>query len=177
MPYLRYLFSGFSVQFFKTFPPPRLFRLAVSMDLYSSLLIFLLRCPIAHIMSFSFALEFTSCVFCYNSYFSAEILYLLTQWSFFLYVLVCVCQLLSCVWLFVIPWLGFSAHGILQEMILQWVAIPFSRVSSHPRDWTWVFCIAGRFFTIWALKLFTLLFKVLLSSVNYQVLGHLWICF
>ena len=72
---------------------------------------------------------------------------------------------------------GSSAHGILQAVILEWVAIPFSRVSSHPRDWTWVFCIAGRFFTIWALKLFTLPFKVLLSSVNYQVLSHLWICF
>lgn len=65
--------------FLKSSLPPHLFRLAVSLDLYSSLLIFLLRCPIAHIMSFSFALEFTSCVFCYNSYFSAEILYLLTQ--------------------------------------------------------------------------------------------------
>ena len=61
--------------FLKSSLPAPLFRLAVSMDLYSSLLIFLLQCPIAHIMSFSFALEFTSCVFCYNSYFSAEILY------------------------------------------------------------------------------------------------------
>ena len=63
-----------------------------------------------------------------------------------------------------------SAHGILQAVILEWVVIPFSRVSSHPRHWTWAFCIAGRFFTIWAFKLFTLLFKVLLSSVNYQEL-------
>ena len=27
--------------------------------------------------------------------------------------------------------------------------MPFSRGSSWPRDQTWVFCIAGRFFTIW----------------------------
>ena len=30
------------------------------------------------------------------------------------------------------------------------VAIPFSRGSSWPRDWTWVSCITGGFFTIWA---------------------------
>ena len=45
---------------------------------------------------------------------------------------------------------GFSAYGILQARILEWVAIPFSRESSWPRDWTWVSCIAGSFFTIWA---------------------------
>ena len=43
---------------------------------------------------------------------------------------------------------GSSVHGILQERILEWVAIPFSRGSSWPRDQTWVSCIAGRFFTI-----------------------------
>ena len=29
---------------------------------------------------------------------------------------------------------GFSVHGISQARILQWVAIPFSRESSEPRD-------------------------------------------
>ena len=29
-----------------------------------------------------------------------------------------------------------SVHGILQIRILEWVAIPFSRESSQPRDWT-----------------------------------------
>ena len=43
-----------------------------------------------------------------------------------------------------------SVHRILQARILEGVAIPFSRKSSRPRDWTQVFCIAGRFFTIWA---------------------------
>ena len=32
-----------------------------------------------------------------------------------------------------------------------WVAFPFSRGSSQPRDWTQVSCIAGRFFTSWAM--------------------------
>ena len=45
---------------------------------------------------------------------------------------------------------GSSVHGILQARVLEWVANPFSRGSSWPRYWTWVFCIAGRFFTIWA---------------------------
>ena len=45
---------------------------------------------------------------------------------------------------------GSSVHGILQARILEWVAIPFSKEPSQPRDWTWVSCIAGRFFTIWA---------------------------
>ena len=34
--------------------------------------------------------------------------------------------------------------------ILEWIAIPFSRVSSQPRDWTWVPCTAGRFSIVWA---------------------------
>ena len=33
-----------------------------------------------------------------------------------------------------------------------WIAIPFSRGSSQLRDWTQIFCIAGKFFTIWATK-------------------------
>ena len=45
---------------------------------------------------------------------------------------------------------GPSVHGILQARILEWLAIPFSRGSSQPRDRTWVSCIAGRFFIIWA---------------------------
>ena len=44
---------------------------------------------------------------------------------------------------------GFSAHGILQARILEWIAIPFSRGSSRLRDRTVVSCITGRFFTIW----------------------------
>ena len=42
---------------------------------------------------------------------------------------------------------GSSVDGILQARILEWVAIPFSRGSSRPRDRSWVSCIAGRFFT------------------------------
>ena len=38
-------------------------------------------------------------------------------------------------------------HGMLQARMLEWVAFPFSRGSSQPRDQTQVSRIAGRFFT------------------------------
>ena len=43
---------------------------------------------------------------------------------------------------------GSSVPGILQMRILQWVATPFSRGSSRPKDRTKVSHTAGRFFTI-----------------------------
>ena len=45
-----------------------------------------------------------------------------------------------------------TVHGILQARILEWVAFPFSRGSSQPRDWTQVSRIAGGFLTNWATK-------------------------
>ena len=47
---------------------------------------------------------------------------------------------------------GSSVHGILQARVLEWVAIPFCRGSSRPRNWTWVSCIAGGFSTSWATR-------------------------
>ena len=47
---------------------------------------------------------------------------------------------------------GSSVHRILQARILEWVAISFSMGPSPSRDQTWVSCIAGRFFTIWATR-------------------------
>ena len=41
---------------------------------------------------------------------------------------------------------GSSVHGILQARILEWVAYPFSRESSQPRNRTGVSCIAGGLF-------------------------------
>ena len=43
-----------------------------------------------------------------------------------------------------------TVQGILQARILEWVAFPFSRGSSQPRDQTQVSHIAGGFFTSWA---------------------------
>ena len=43
--------------------------------------------------------------------------------------------------------MDYTVHGILQARILEWVAFPFSRTSSQPRDQTQVSSIAGGFFT------------------------------
>ena len=77
----------------------------------------------------------------------------LGDWMTTVWLSVCVCSVAqSC------PTLGDpvgcsppapSVHGILQARVLEQVAVPFSRGSSRPRDWTWVSHIAGRFFTIW----------------------------
>ena len=48
--------------------------------------------------------------------------------------------------------IDWIVHGILQARILEWIAFPFSRGSSKSWDWTQVFCIAGRFFTNWAMR-------------------------
>ena len=44
----------------------------------------------------------------------------------------------------------YTVHGILQARILEWVAFPYSRGSSQPRDQTQVSHIADGFFTSWA---------------------------
>ena len=48
--------------------------------------------------------------------------------------------------------MDYTVHGILQVRILEWVAFPFSRRSSQPRDQAWVSHIAGGFFTSWATR-------------------------
>ena len=48
--------------------------------------------------------------------------------------------------------MDYIVHGILQARILEWVAFPFSRESSQPRDQTQVSRTAGRFFTTWATR-------------------------
>ena len=48
--------------------------------------------------------------------------------------------------------MDWIVHGILQASVLEWVAVPFSRGSSKPRDLTQVSHIAGRIFTSWATR-------------------------
>ena len=43
--------------------------------------------------------------------------------------------------------LDYTVLGVLQARILEWIAFPFSRGSSQPRDRTQVSYIAGGFFT------------------------------
>ena len=58
---------------------------------------------------------------------------------------------------------GSSIHGIFQARILEWVAPPFSRGSSQPRDQTPVSHIASRLFTVWATKFADILNTALLQ--------------
>ena len=47
---------------------------------------------------------------------------------------------------------GSSVHGILQARILEWVAMFSFKGSFGSRDRAWVSCVAGRFFTVWAIR-------------------------
>ena len=43
--------------------------------------------------------------------------------------------------------LDYTVHGVLQARTLEWVAFPFSKGSSQPRNRTQVSHISGGFFT------------------------------
>ena len=49
-------------------------------------------------------------------------------------------------------WILYQLSHQGSPRILEWVAYPFSSRSSWPRNWTGVSCIAGRFFTHWAIR-------------------------
>ena len=71
-------------------------------------------------------------------------------------------------------------YEILQARILEWVAIPFSRGSSWPRDWTLVSCIVGTFFTVWAtgeVPLFLYLTEILDGSEKSFRVRKIWVTF
>ena len=48
--------------------------------------------------------------------------------------------------------MDYTVLGILQPVLLEWVACPFSSGSSQPRNQTGVSCIASGFFTSWATR-------------------------
>ena len=48
--------------------------------------------------------------------------------------------------------MDYTVHEILQARILEWVAVPFSRGFSQPRNWSQVSCVAGRFSTSWGTR-------------------------
>ena len=60
---------------------------------------------------------------------------------------------------------GSSVYGILHARILKWVAIPFSRGSSLPRNRSWVSCIACGFFIVWATR----------DWISFNVMMTIWI--
>ena len=64
-------------------------------------------------------------------------------------------QSLSHIRLFVTLWTIARQSPLSMEFSrqeLEWVAIPFCRGASWSKDRTWISCIAGRFFTIWAIR-------------------------
>ena len=46
----------------------------------------------------------------------------------------------------------YNWSDLAHTRILEWVAYPISSGSSQPRNWTRVSCIAGGFFTNWAMR-------------------------
>ena len=48
--------------------------------------------------------------------------------------------------------MDYTVQGILQARILEWIAFPFSRGFSQPRDQPQVSGIAGEFFTSWTTR-------------------------
>ena len=92
------------------------------------------------------------CSFVYNFVFSPELMIILFCICLAFSVCACVlsrvrlCDPMDC------SPSGFSVHGVFQARIQEWIAIPSSRGSSWPGDWTHVSCVsftAGGFFHFW----------------------------
>ena len=82
-------------------------------------------------------------IYCFLKAMVKVIIIMPVEWVKVAWLCVTLCDPVDC-----IGW----PHGILQARILEWVAFPFSRGSSQPRDWTQVSHIAGGFFTSWAIR-------------------------
>ena len=63
---------------------------------------------------------------------------------------------------------GYTVHGILQARILEWLAVPFSRRSPQPRDWTQVSHIAVDSAVIFHMCLWKTTKEVILSSLPFE---------
>ena len=77
---------------------------------------------------------------------------------------------------------GSSLHGILQAIILEWVAMPSSRGSSWPRDQTWVSHLSLHGSLLWKWKAHSKNPSSLAPSYIHLVLhsrdnNHVWFCF
>ena len=76
---------------------------------------------------------------------------------------------------------GSPVHGIFQAIVLEWIAISFSRGSSQPRDQTRVSHIVDRRFTIWAtrevLAMYATILNVILNYINIFIHSYSYISF
>ena len=72
--------------------------------------------------------------------------------------------------------MDYTVRGILQARILEWVAVPFLRESSQPRDRTQVSRIAGGFFTVLATReaqeLNTKMYEAYVCEASWVVKGR-----
>ena len=59
--------------------------------------------------------------------------------------------------------------------IVEWVAYPFSRGSSRPRNWTGVSCIAGGFFTNWAIWDVQSISNRIIIKQDYMLIYAFWL--
>ena len=60
-------------------------------------------------------------------------------------------------------WILYQMSHKGSRKVWEWVAYPFSSGSSRPRNWTRVSCIAGGFFTNWAIREAT--YKAIIKSI------------
>ena len=68
---------------------------------------------------------------------------------------------------------GSSVHGIFQAIVLEWIAISFSRGSSQPRARTRVSHIVDRCFTVWATREDLLSINVVFGERKRKLCTHI----
>ena len=83
-----------------------------------------------------------------------KLTFLLTSWPLHSAQFSSVTQCNPMHWLFATPWTVACQAPLSMAFSRQeyWSGLPLSRGSSQPRDQTWVYRIAGRFFTVWATR-------------------------
>ena len=69
-------------------------------------------------------------------------------------------------------WILYQLSHKGSPRILEWVAYPFSRGSSWPRNHTRVSCIAGGFFTNWATREAKFSLKHILTSLGFNLMNQ-----
>ena len=82
-------------------------------------------------------------------------IYIYTHTHIHIHIVIAVLQSLSHVWLFSNSWTAAHqapVYGVFQARILEWVAISFSRGSSHTRDQAHVSCIGRWIIYHWATR-------------------------
>ena len=75
-------------------------------------------------------------------------------------------------------WILYCLRHQGSPRILEWVAYPFCRESSQPKNRTEVSCIAGRFFTNWAIRDTTITRRLLklMSIESVMLSNHFILC-